>query len=111
MESQTWDNILKLIEEWNAYALVVGLPLNMDGTWQHTSYASKKSANGCMVSSNYLSLLKLQRLTSVQAKRDLKREKQLDSYAAKLIIRILVQQSASFRVILTIFRFNYATPS
>ena len=27
-----------------------------------------------------------ERLTSVQAKRDLKREKQLDSYAAKLIL-------------------------
>ena len=81
-----WDNILKLIDEWHADALVVGLPLNMDGTWQHTSYASKKFANRLHAKFKLPVFTVDERLTSVQAKRDLKREKQLDSYAAKLIL-------------------------
>ncbi|MBC3767665.1 Holliday junction resolvase RuvX [Neptunicella marina] len=40
-----WNLIEKLIEEWQPHALVVGLPLNMDGTEQNTTVAAQKFAN------------------------------------------------------------------
>ncbi len=40
-----WALLQKLIQEWQPDLLVVGLPLNMDGTEQHTTAAAKKFAN------------------------------------------------------------------
>ena len=40
-----WDILQKLIEEWQPDFLVVGLPLNMDGTEQEVTQRAKKFAN------------------------------------------------------------------
>lgn len=40
-----FDEIEGLIEEWGAKVLVVGIPLNMDGTEQHGTHAAQKFAN------------------------------------------------------------------
>ncbi|WP_088329899.1 Holliday junction resolvase RuvX [Lacimicrobium sp. SS2-24] len=40
-----WSLLDKLIEQWQPAALVVGLPLNMDGTDQQVTFAAKKFAN------------------------------------------------------------------
>ncbi len=40
-----WDQIAALLKEWQPYLLVVGLPLNMDGTEQDISRRARKFAN------------------------------------------------------------------
>ncbi len=40
-----WDNIKKQVDEWQPDLLVVGLPLNMDGTTQEVTFKAKKFAN------------------------------------------------------------------
>lgn len=37
-----WENLRKLIDEWRPKALIVGLPLNMDGTEQNITEAAKQ---------------------------------------------------------------------
>ena len=40
-----WDHIGKLIKEWKPDILIVGLPLNMDGTEQEMTQRARKFAN------------------------------------------------------------------
>jgi len=40
-----WNDIEKLISEWKPQLLIVGLPLNMDGTEQAMTAASRKFGN------------------------------------------------------------------
>lgn len=40
-----WDNIKKQVDEWQPDLLIVGLPLNMDGTTQEVTFKAKKFAN------------------------------------------------------------------
>lgn len=40
-----WDEIARLITTWQPEAIIVGLPLNMDGSEQHLSNCAKKFAN------------------------------------------------------------------
>lgn len=37
-----WEHIDKYIEEWQPCLLIVGLPLNMDGTFQEVTYGARK---------------------------------------------------------------------
>jgi putative Holliday junction resolvase len=89
-----WDEIAKLISTWGAKALVVGIPLNMDGSDQPITAAAKKFSN--RLNAHY----KLpvhpvdERLTTVEAKQQLfdtegyraLDKKSIDSYSAKLIL-------------------------
>ncbi|MGO2479621.1 MAG: Holliday junction resolvase RuvX [Pseudoalteromonas sp.] len=40
-----WDNIKKHVDDWQPDLLVIGLPLNMDGTTQEVTFKAKKFAN------------------------------------------------------------------
>ncbi len=40
-----WDDIQQLLTEWQPQKLIVGLPLNMDGTEQDMTHAAKKFGN------------------------------------------------------------------
>lgn len=40
-----WQQIAELIQQWQPQQLVVGLPLNMDGTEQHMTAAARKFGN------------------------------------------------------------------
>ncbi|WJG08662.1 Holliday junction resolvase RuvX [Aliiglaciecola sp. LCG003] len=40
-----WDIIAKLYEQWSPDLIVVGLPLNMDGSKQQVTFAAQKFAN------------------------------------------------------------------
>jgi putative Holliday junction resolvase len=40
-----WDQIKKLLDEWHPQLLIVGLPLNMDGTEQEMTAAAKRFGN------------------------------------------------------------------
>jgi putative Holliday junction resolvase len=40
-----WDSLAQVFAEWSPHLVVVGLPLNMDGSEQQVTFAAKKFAN------------------------------------------------------------------
>ncbi|AUI65292.1 MULTISPECIES: Holliday junction resolvase RuvX [Glaesserella] len=89
-----WDLIGKVIAEWQPDLLVVGLPLNMDGTEQPLTQRAKKFANRLNGRFNLPVELQDERLTTVEARAEifarggfkaLKKDK-VDSISACLIL-------------------------
>ncbi|ADN77131.1 Holliday junction resolvase YqgF [Ferrimonas balearica DSM 9799] len=89
-----WDEIAALLKEWQPDKLVVGLPLNMDGTDQHVTRAARKFANRLFGRFGIETLTQDERLTTVDARarlfedggyRALKKD-QVDALAAALIL-------------------------
>lgn len=89
-----WDQIEKVIKEWQPERLVVGLPLNMDGSEQPLTQRAKKFANHLNGRFNLPVELQDERLTTVSAKAEiferggykaLKKDK-VDSISACLIL-------------------------
>ena len=88
-----WKELSKIIAEWQPQALVVGIPLNIDGSKQTISYAAKKFAK--KLASRYkLPIFEVdERLTTVEARAQLFDEggyqglmkAELDSAAAVII--------------------------
>ncbi|AHG75999.1 Holliday junction resolvase RuvX [Mannheimia varigena] len=89
-----WEEIGKLLQEWKPNILVVGLPLNMDGTEQPLTQRARKFANRLNGRFNLPVELQDERLTTVEAKAEifsrggykaLKKDK-VDSISACLIL-------------------------
>lgn len=89
-----WNEIGKLLAEWQPDLLVVGLPLNMDGTEQPLTQRARKFANRLNGRFNLPVELQDERLTTVEAKAEifsrggykaLKKDK-VDSISACLIL-------------------------
>ena len=89
-----WNIIEALVSEWQPDLMVVGLPLNMDGTPQHTTYAAKKFANRLQHKFNIEVQTQDERLTTADARaqlfaqggyRNLKKGN-VDNLSAKLIL-------------------------
>lgn len=89
-----WDEVTKLIATWQPQSLVVGLPLNMDGTEQPLTAMARKFANRLHGRFGLPVYLQDERLTTVAAKqslfasggyKNLQKDK-LDSAAAQLIL-------------------------
>jgi putative Holliday junction resolvase len=89
-----WDNIGALINEWQPDLVVVGLPLNMDGTEQQVTLSAKKFGNRIHGRYGNEVIFHDERLTTVDAKARLfelggfkKLSKdQIDSVSAVLIL-------------------------
>ncbi|AGI32204.1 TPA: Holliday junction resolvase RuvX [Mannheimia haemolytica] len=89
-----WEEIGKLLQDWKPDMLVVGLPLNMDGTEQPLTQRARKFANRLNGRFNLPVELQDERLTTVEAKAEifsrggykaLKKDK-VDSISACLIL-------------------------
>jgi putative Holliday junction resolvase len=98
-----WDNMTKFINEWQPDFIVVGLPLNMDGSEQQLTLDAKKFGN--RVSGRYGIKVEFQdeRLTTATAKealfaeggyRNLKKDN-IDAESAKLIIESFFESQYS----------------
>lgn len=89
-----WDQIGELIKEWQPNLVVVGLPLNMDGTEQEITQRAKKFANRINGRFNIKVVTQDERLTTADAKARLFEFKgykaltkgQIDAISAVLII-------------------------
>ncbi|QLB42933.1 Holliday junction resolvase RuvX [Mannheimia pernigra] len=66
-----WEEIGKLLQEWKPDRLVVGLPLNMDGTEQPLTQRARKFANRLNGRFNLPVELQDERLTTVEAKAEI----------------------------------------
>lgn len=98
-----WDIIAQLIKEWQPDALVVGLPLNMDGTPQDITNNAKKFGRRLAHKFNMTVHYQDERLTTVEAKarlfelggyKKLSKEK-VDSVSACLIYESWLEASFS----------------
>jgi putative Holliday junction resolvase len=90
-----WDILTKLINKWRPDALIVGIPLNMDGTEQPLTQAAQKFAASLRDRFKLPVYGMDERLTSVEAKARLFSEggykalknAEIDSIAAQLILQ------------------------
>lgn len=97
-----WDAVAKLLADWQPELLVVGLPLNMDGTEQPLTDLARKFANRLHGRFGIKVALQDERLTTVAAKEDLfgrggykqLQKGKVDSAAAQLILEDFLSQSA-----------------
>lgn len=89
-----WNQIEKIIKDWQPQQLIVGLPLNIDGTEQPLTQRAKKFANRLHGRFGLPVILHDERLTTVEAKaylfeqggyRSLSKDK-IDSTAATIIL-------------------------
>jgi len=90
-----WDDIQMLIDEWNPQLLIVGLPLNMDGTEQAMTKASRKFGNRLNGRFQISVEWQDERLTTFEAleqlgihsKLDAKQRDDVDRISAQLILQ------------------------
>ena len=66
-----WDDILDVVAQWQPDLLVVGLPLNMDGTNQEVTFQAKKFANRLHNKTGLVVETQDERLTTADAKAQL----------------------------------------
>ena len=82
-----WDEIRNLIEEWKPSLLVVGFPINMDGTESEMSRLSQKFGRKLHGRFNLPFEMMDERLTSFEARQTAKAPgEQIDDVAAKIIL-------------------------
>ena len=79
-----WAEIASLISQWEARVLVVGRPLNMDGSTQEIARLANKFKNRLSGRFNLPVYAVDERLTTIEAKKLAKTN--IDSIAAKLIL-------------------------
>ncbi len=105
-ENPDWDAITRLIETWRPAALVVGIPLNMDGTEQPMTESARRFARRLEGRYRLPVHLTDERLSTVEAGRLLRetvtdsgtrrsrRRRELDEVAAHLILQTWFSQQA-----------------
>ena len=87
-----WPAITRLIEQWRPDAVVVGLPLNMDGSFHDLSYRAQRFGNQLHGRYNLRAYFMDERLSSLEAERELRgksrkvRAADIDKVAAKVIL-------------------------
>jgi putative Holliday junction resolvase len=89
-----WDNLKQYVNEWQPDIIVVGLPLNMDGSEQQLTHDARKFGNRVSNECNIQVVFQDERLTTADAKerlfaqggyRNLKKDN-IDALSAVLII-------------------------
>ncbi len=98
-----WESIGALISEWSPKALVVGLPLNMDGTEHEMTQAARTFA--AQLQTRYhrpvhlvderLSSLEAERILNAQGKRGRSGKTDIDKIAAQLILQSWLAQQGN----------------
>jgi putative Holliday junction resolvase len=93
-----WDAISKLIEQWQPDAVVVGLPLNMDGSSSELSQRAQRFGNQLHGRYNLRAHMMDERLSSLEAERELQGKSRkaqaadIDKVAAKIILESWLRQ-------------------
>lgn len=105
-DSIDWSKVARLIDEWKPDVLVVGLPLNMDGSEQAITQIATKFADDLRRRFNLPVHLIDERLTTVEARARLFEEQggyralqkpAIDAMAAQLILESWMQQNRDDR--------------
>ncbi|WP_438969585.1 Holliday junction resolvase RuvX [Methylophaga sp.] len=95
-----WEKIRKLLDEWKPQLLIVGLPLNMDGTEQEMTAAARRFGNRLNGRFNIPVEWQDERLTTYEAldqmgihsKMDTRQRSDVDQLSAQLILQSWLNQ-------------------
>ncbi len=95
--------LLQLVEDRRAVGLVMGLPLNMDGSEGPRSQAARALARNILAASDLPIAFQDERLTSAQAERDMiasdvrrtRRAQVIDASAAAIILQTAIDRLAN----------------
>lgn len=95
-----WEHIRKLLDEWKPQLLIVGLPLNMDGTEQDMTAAARRFGNRLHGRFNIPVEWQDERLTTYEAldqmgirsKMDTRQRSDVDQLSAQLILQSWLNQ-------------------
>lgn len=95
-----WEQIHKLLDEWKPQLLIVGLPLNMDGTEQDMTAAARRFGNRLHGRFNIPVEWQDERLTTFEAldqmgirsKMDTRQRSDVDQLSAQLILQSWLNQ-------------------
>lgn len=95
-----WEQIHKLLDEWKPQLLIVGLPLNMDGTEQDMTAAARRFGNRLHGRFNIPVEWQDERLTTYEAldqmgirsKMDSRQRSDVDQLSAQLILQSWLNQ-------------------
>lgn len=97
-----WEEVQKLIDTWRPDALIVGLPLNMDGTEQPISEAARQFKESLQSQFQLPTFMQDERLTTVEARAlvfeqggyKALQEENIDAIAAVLILESWMRDHA-----------------
>ncbi len=98
-----WDNLEKYLKEWQPDLIIIGLPLNMDGSEQQLTLDAKKFGNRVLGRFGIKVAFQDERLTTADAKEQLfarggyknLAKDNIDAESAKLIIESYFEQQYS----------------
>ena len=89
-----WITVSRIIDEWTPDLLVIGLPLNMDGSDGELSSRAKKFARRLSARFNKRTVMIDERLTSHEAKK-IRPDEQIDDLAATFILETWLNAPSS----------------
>lgn len=89
-----WDRVRVLLDQWQPAALVVGTPLNMDGTPQPLGARADRFARQLAGRFGLPVHRADERLSSVEARQRLGRSRDLDAVAAQVILETWLSEHA-----------------
>ena len=94
-----WQTLQRVIAEWQIEGIVVGLPLNMDGSTQNLTQEVRDFVSELKKHCDLPIFMVDERLTTVEAKQQISQQgrhqlqqQRVDSYAAKLILEAWLQR-------------------
>lgn len=87
-----WEQIAKLLLEWQADALIVGIPYNMDGSEQTMTRLAEKFGRRLQHRFQLPVFFVDERLTTYEAKLSQDRKTRYDATAAKIIVESWLRQ-------------------
>ncbi|MBK4775754.1 Holliday junction resolvase RuvX [Candidatus Pantoea edessiphila] len=97
-----WIQIEKLIKKWQPSVIIVGLPLNMDGTEQYLTYCARKFANNLNAKFSINTYMQDERLSTREACSELFKcggyrslsKNHIDSKSAAIILQDWINNSS-----------------
>lgn len=89
-----WDNIGRLINEWNPTKLIVGHPFTLEGARQEMTDAAERFSR--QLTGRFKLEVEMidEQLSSFEARRELKSTRNLDPVAARLILETWLSQNS-----------------
>lgn len=92
-DKPNWDDISRLIKEWSPTRLIVGKPLQLDGSRQEMTDIAERFSR--QLEGRYHLPVDLieEQLSSYEARRELKSTRELDAVAARLILETWLREN------------------
>jgi len=89
------NDIVELVQEIEATEVIVGLPLNMDGSWSDSTHAARDFANALRAMTTVHVKMLDERMSTVEAERNLreagtrgrKQKRKIDSASAAVVLQ------------------------